>query len=196
MLTPGLRVKTIANLGGYVDVLIVGADPFYGALSAIRDPGDLCEVDAVTPTPCRSTPIAAGRPGRPSWSSGWSRSAREMAVDPVELRRKNFVKNSHQTPVIMTYDAGDYGSSIRRSNSPTSSGRATRAGQQLRGIGYSTISGLSRPRRRSALGGGVAMGSAEVRVSDGLSPGSHAHGQVTDHLRAVVCERPAFPSRT
>ena len=43
-----------------------------------------------TPTPCRSTPIAApGGRRRPSWSSGWSRSARASwaSIRPICARR-------------------------------------------------------------------------------------------------------------
>ena len=40
-------------------------------------------------------------------------AARELGVSPAELRRKNFIRTfPHQTPVIMTYDAGDYEASL------------------------------------------------------------------------------------
>ncbi|PWQ83596.1 carbon monoxide dehydrogenase, partial [Stenotrophomonas maltophilia] len=40
-------------------------------------------------------------------------AARELGVSPAELRRKNFITSfPHQTPVIMNYDAGDYGASL------------------------------------------------------------------------------------
>ena len=68
-----------------------------------------------TPTPRRSTPIAApaGR-RRPSWSSASSRSRRaRRGSDPAEFRRQNFVKSfPHQTPVLLTYDAGDYAAAL------------------------------------------------------------------------------------
>ena len=70
-----------------------------------------------TPTPCRSMPIAApaGR-RRPSWSSGWSRSARANSASiPADLRKRNFIKSfPHQTPVIMNYDAGNYHASLKK----------------------------------------------------------------------------------
>ena len=41
--------------------------------------------------------------------------AREMGVDPADLRKKNFIKTfPHQTPVIMNYDAGDYHASLKK----------------------------------------------------------------------------------
>jgi aerobic carbon-monoxide dehydrogenase large subunit len=39
------------------------------------------------------------------------RASREMNVDPVELRRRNFVPNDaypYATPVALTFDSGDY----------------------------------------------------------------------------------------
>ncbi len=39
------------------------------------------------------------------------RAAREMKIDPVELRRRNFIANDafpYTTPVALTYDSGDY----------------------------------------------------------------------------------------
>lgn len=37
----------------------------------------------------------------------------ELGVDPSELRRQNFVKSfPHQTPVIMTYDSGDFAANL------------------------------------------------------------------------------------
>src|SRR2546427_508368 len=42
-------------------------------------------------------------------------AARELAVEPAELRRKNFIRNfPYQTPVIMSYDTGDYHGSLRK----------------------------------------------------------------------------------
>ena len=42
-------------------------------------------------------------------------AARQMKIDPAELRRRNFIKNfPHQTPVIMAYDAGDYDASLKK----------------------------------------------------------------------------------
>ena len=39
--------------------------------------------------------------------------ARELGMDPVALRGKNFIRSfPHQTPVIMTYDAGGYAASL------------------------------------------------------------------------------------
>jgi predicted Zn-dependent protease with MMP-like domain len=42
-------------------------------------------------------------------------SARELGRDPADLRRINFVQSfPHQTPVILTYDVGDYDASLKK----------------------------------------------------------------------------------
>src|SRR3974390_3838523 len=64
------------------------------------------------------TPVDAYRgAGRPEASYLVERmmetAARQLKVDPAELRRKNFITQfPHQTPVIMAYDAGDFGASL------------------------------------------------------------------------------------
>ena len=97
-----------------VDLRLLGADLSLraAAVGPVRHPGDLLRGRrASTPTPRRSMPIAApaGR-RRPSWSSGWSRWRRaRSAWTRPKFRSSNFItKFPHQTPVIMTYDAGDY----------------------------------------------------------------------------------------
>src|SRR5437660_3293711 len=80
-------------------------------------PAIYCEVDAVY---TNTVPVDAYRgAGRPEATFVVERlvevGAREMALDPAELRRKNFIKNfPHQTPVIMAYDVGDYHGSLKK----------------------------------------------------------------------------------
>jgi carbon-monoxide dehydrogenase large subunit len=131
----GLRVKTIANLGAYMQVFS-SAVPTY--LYATRLSGQYqipqiyCEVDAVY-TNTNSVDAYRGA-GRPEATFVVERlvevGARELGLDPVELRRRNFIKAfPHQTPVVFAYDAGDYDASLkRRWNS-----RTTRALPNARG---------------------------------------------------------------
>src|SRR5207244_13289578 len=116
----GLRVKTIANLGGYMSTSSSSVPTYlYGTLLSgqYEIPAIYCEVDAVY---TNTVPVDAYRgAGRPEATFVVERlvevGAREMGVDPVELRRKNFIRSfPHQTPVIMTYDAGDYDGSLRK----------------------------------------------------------------------------------
>ena len=70
-----------------------------------------CEVDGVY---TNTAPVDAYRgAGRPEATFVVERlvevAARETGKDPAEFRRQNFIKSfPHATPVIMTYDAGDY----------------------------------------------------------------------------------------
>jgi carbon-monoxide dehydrogenase large subunit len=71
-------------------------------------------------------------------------AARQLKVDPAELRRKNFITQfPHQTPVIMAYDIGDFGASldsamkaIDYAGFPARKAKAKSEGK-LRGIGVS-----------------------------------------------------------
>src|SRR5262249_60365198 len=71
--------------------------------------------------------------------------AREMGVDPSDLRKKNFIKTfPHQTPVIMNYDAGDYHASLKKALEVADYGgfgrrkRESARHDKLPGIGFST----------------------------------------------------------
>jgi aerobic carbon-monoxide dehydrogenase large subunit len=193
----GLRVKTIANLGAYMQVFSSAVPTYlYGTLLSgqYAIPQIYCEVDAVY-TNTNSVDAYRGA-GRPEATFVVERlmevSARELGVDPAELRRKNFIRSfPHQTPVIMAYDAGDYNASLKKAMELADykgfgkrKREAARHGK-LRGIGFSTYieaCGLAPSQAIGALGGGVGQWeSAEVRVnptgSVELLTGSQATGQ-------------------
>jgi carbon-monoxide dehydrogenase large subunit len=115
-----VRVKTIANIGAYMSTFSSCVPTYLYAtlLSGQYDiPHIYCEVDAVY---TNTAPVDAYRgAGRPEATFVIERlievSARQLSMAPTALRQKNFVdKFPHQTPVIMTYDAGDYDASSRR----------------------------------------------------------------------------------
>src|SRR5882724_7044579 len=115
-----LKVKTIANLGAYMSTFSSSIPTYLYAtlLSGQYDiPAIYCEVDAVY---TNTVPVDAYRgAGRPEATFVVERlieaGARELGMDPAELRRRNFIgKFPHQTPVIMAYDAGDYGASLKK----------------------------------------------------------------------------------
>src|SRR5271170_313645 len=115
-----LRVKTIANIGGYMSTFASSIPTYLYAtlLSGQYDiPQIYCEVDAVY---TNTGPVDAYRgAGRPEATFVVERlvevGAREMGQDPAELRRRNFIRKfPHQTPVIMMYDAGDYDASLKK----------------------------------------------------------------------------------
>src|ERR671918_274603 len=105
----GLRVKTIANLGAYVSVFAPSIPTYlYGTLlaGAYRTPAIYVEVTGVF---TNTTPVDAYRgAGRPEATYLVERmvdlAARELSLDPVELRRKNFITKDqfpYQTPVAL-----------------------------------------------------------------------------------------------
>ncbi len=210
----GLRVKTIANIGGYMSTFSSCVPTYlYGTLlSGQYDiPQIYCEVDAVY---TNTGPVDAYRgAGRPEATFVVERlvevGARELGMDPADLRSRNFIKSfPHQTPVIMNYDAGDYGASLRKAQEMADvkgfgkrKREAARHGK-LRGLGYSAYieaCGIAPSAAVGSLGAGVGLWeSAEVRVNPTGSvevlTGSHQHGQGHETTFAqLVSERLGIP---
>src|SRR3954464_3287991 len=104
-----LRAKTIANLGAYMSTFSSSVPTYlYATLLSGQYgiPNIYCEVDAVY---TNTVPVDAYRgAGRPEATFVVERlvevGAREMGMDPADLRKRNFIKTfPHQTPVIMAY---------------------------------------------------------------------------------------------
>jgi aerobic carbon-monoxide dehydrogenase large subunit len=120
------------------------------------------------------------------------KAARELGQDPARFRKRNYVRKfPHQTPVIMTYDTGDYAASLEKAleiadykNIGRRKRESARTGK-LRGIGFSSYieaCGIAPSQAVGSLGAGVGLWeSAEVRVNPTGSvevlTGSHSHGQ-------------------
>jgi aerobic carbon-monoxide dehydrogenase large subunit len=209
-----LKVKTIANIGAYMSTFSSSVPTYlYGTLlSGQYDiPHIYCEVDAVY---TNTVPVDAYRgAGRPEATFVVERlvevGARELGIDPAELRRKNFVRKfPHQTPVIMMYDAGDYDASLKRAleladhKGFAKRKRESERNGKLRGFGYSTYieaCGIAPSQAVGSLGAGVGLWeSAEVRVNPTGSvevlTGSHSHGQGHETTFAqLVSERLGIP---
>jgi carbon-monoxide dehydrogenase large subunit len=210
----GLRAKTIANLGAYMSTFSSSVPTYlYATLLSGQYgiPQIYCEVDAVY---TNTVPVDAYRgAGRPEATFVVERlvevGAREMGQDPAELRRKNFIqKFPHQTPVIMTYDAGDYNASLKKATELADykgfgkRKRESARNGKLRGIGFSTYieaCGIAPSQAVGSLGAGVGLWeSAEVRVNPTGSvevlTGSHSHGQGHETTFAqLVSERLGIP---
>ena len=210
----GLRVKTIANLGAYMSTFSSSVPTYlYGTLLSgqYEIPAIYCEVDAVY---TNTVPVDAYRgAGRPEATFVVERlvevGAREMGMDPADLRKKNFIKTfPYQTPVIMTYDAGDYHASLKKALEIADYGgfgkrkRESARHDKLRGVGFSTYieaCGIAPSQAVGSLGCGVGLWeSAEVRVnptgSVEILTGCHQHGQGHETTFAqVVSERLGIP---
>src|SRR5690242_5251847 len=111
-----MRVATLANLGAYLGSFAPAIPTWcYGTLLAgnYRTPAIYVEVKGVF---TNTAPVDAYRgAGRPEACYVVERlvdsAAREMKIDPAELRRRNFIANDafpYATPVGLTYDSGDY----------------------------------------------------------------------------------------
>jgi aerobic carbon-monoxide dehydrogenase large subunit len=210
----GLRVKTIANLGAYMQVFSSAVPTYlYATLLSgqYQIPQIYCEVDAVY-TNTNSVDAYRGA-GRPEATFVVERlvevGARELGVDPADLRRRNFVRTfPHQTPVIFAYDAGDYEASLKKAldladyKGFAKRKRDSARNGKLRGIGFSTYieaCGLAPSQAVGSLGGAVGQWeSCEVRVNPTGSVevlvGSHAHGQGHETTFAqVVSDRLGVP---
>src|SRR5215470_12011301 len=116
----GLRVSTIANMGAYLSTFATSVPTYlYGTLLAgvYTTPAIYCEVKAVfTNTVAVDAYRGAGRPEATYLLERLvDKAAREMKMDRVEIRRKNFIPRDafpYQTPVALQYDSGDYHSTL------------------------------------------------------------------------------------
>ena len=210
----GLKVDTIANLGAYMS-LFSSAVPTYLYATLLSGQYDIANIYAnVRAVYTHTTPVDAYRgAGRPEASYLLERmmetAAREMGMDPAELRSRNFIRAfPHVTPVIMTYDAGDFHGNLAKAQAaadvagfPARRAEAAKRGK-LRGLGYSCYieaCGIAPSAAVGSLGAGVGLWeSAEVRVNPvgtiEILTGSHSHGQGHETTFAqIVCERFGVP---
>src|SRR5690606_39770093 len=116
----GMRVRTTANMGAYLSTFASSVPTIlYGTLLAgqYKTPAIHVEVRSVF---TNTAPVDAYRgAGRPEATYVVERlveqCARIMKLDPVEIRRRNFITEfPHATPVGLTYDIGDYGATLDR----------------------------------------------------------------------------------
>jgi carbon-monoxide dehydrogenase large subunit len=193
----GFKVHTTAAMGAYLSTFASCVPTYlYATLLSgqYNIPNIYAEVDAVY---TNTAPVDAYRgAGRPEATYVVERiietAARELKMDPAEFRRRNFIQSfPHQTPVIMCYDAGDYGAALDKaleiadySGFAARKAESARAGK-LRGVGFSAYieaCGIAPSAAIGSLGAGVGLWeSAEVRVnpvgSVEILTGSHSHGQ-------------------
>jgi carbon-monoxide dehydrogenase large subunit len=205
-----LRVHTTANVGAYLSTFASCVPTIlYATLLAgqYTTPAIYCEVKAVF---TNTAPVDAYRgAGRPEATYVVERivetAAREMKIDPAELRRRNFIKTfPYATPVGLTYDTGDYDATLRRVIELADvKGFAARKAESakkglLRGLGYSCYieaCGLAPSNIAGALGARAGLFEAgEVRVHPTgkvtVFTGSHSHGQGHETTFAqVVADR-------
>ncbi|WP_446664120.1 xanthine dehydrogenase family protein molybdopterin-binding subunit [Flexivirga sp. B27] len=184
----GLRARVIGDAGAWAG--FGGALPIH--MTALVVPGvyDVPTVaydaaSAVTNT----APMGAFRgAGRPEAAAHLERmmdiAADELGIDPVELRRRNFLDPNAfpvTTPMGATYDSGDYDLPLREALriADYDKLREDQAGRRERGDVIQLGVGVSVYVEVTAPGGGSEFGSVTVR-DDGtvtVSSGTSAHGQ-------------------
>ncbi|MFP5462609.1 MAG: xanthine dehydrogenase family protein molybdopterin-binding subunit, partial [Gammaproteobacteria bacterium] len=174
-------------------------------------PSIFCEVTGVF---TNTAPVDAYRgAGRPEATYVVERlvetAAREMKLDPAEIRRRNFIRSfPYATPVGLTYDTGDYEAHLARAIELADvAGFAARKAESakkglLRGMGYSCYieaCGLAPSNIAGALGARAGLFEAgEVRVHPTgkvtVFTGSHSHGQGHETTFAqVVADKLGIP---
>lgn len=209
-----LRVHTTANLGAYLSTFASSVPTIlYATLLAgqYTTPSIYAEVTGVF---TNTAPVDAYRgAGRPEATYVVERlvetAARELKIDPAELRRRNFIRSfPYATPVGLTYDTGDYEATLNSvlELADVAGFAARRAASEARGlkrgIGYSTYieaCGLAPSNIAGALGARAGLFEAgEVRVHPTgkvtIFTGSHSHGQGHETTFAqVVADKLGIP---
>ncbi len=195
----GLRVRTKANLGAYLSTFASAVPTYlYGTLLSgqYAIPAIYCEVKGLY---TNTAPVDAYRgAGRPEATyvveRMVERAARDLKLDPAELRRRNFIQPDaypYQTPVIMTYDCGDYPKALQTAldmadyDNFAKRRSESEARGKLRGIGFSSYieaCGIAPSAAVGSLGAGVGLWeSAKIRFNPTgnvtVYTGAHSHGQ-------------------
>jgi carbon-monoxide dehydrogenase large subunit len=205
-----MRVMTTANVGAYLSTFASCVPTIlYATLLAgqYKTPLIHCEVTAVF---TNTVPVDAYRgAGRPEATYVVERlvetAAREIKMDPAELRRKNFIRSfPYQTPVALLYDIGDYDATMDAAQKMADTAgyaarkQASEAKGKLRGLGYAAYieaCGIAPSAVAGSLGARAGLFEAgEVRVhptgSVTVFTGSHSHGQGHETTFAqVVADR-------
>jgi carbon-monoxide dehydrogenase large subunit len=198
-----LKVKTLANLGGILSTIAPGIPTtLYARMlsGAYRIPNIHGQVLGVY---TNTGMVDAYRgAGRPEATYAVERTvdlvARELELDPVEVRRRNFIPSDAfpYDPGILaglSYDTGDYEKALNRAleivgyEDLRSKQEAARAEGRYLGIGFSTYVEICGAAPSAWIGtGGQGWGasmweSANVRVhltgKVVVTTGTHSHGQ-------------------
>jgi aerobic carbon-monoxide dehydrogenase large subunit len=209
-----MRVHTTANLGAYLSTFASCIPTIlYATLLAgqYTTPHIYCEVTALF---TNTTPVDAYRgAGRPEATYVVERlvetAAREMKISPVEIRKKNFIRQfPYQTPVALCYDTGNYEATLDAAlkladaqNYPARKAQSAKNGK-LRGVGYACYieaCGIAPSNVAGSLGARAGLFEAgEIRVHPTgtvtVFTGSHSHGQGHETSFAqVVADRLGLP---
>jgi carbon-monoxide dehydrogenase large subunit len=205
----GCRARVVADLGAYQQLLTPFIPelgfPVMGGCYAIPSI-DLHFTGVFTNKMPTDAIRGAGRPEATYWIElTMDKLARELGMDPLEVRRKNFIRKDQfpfETALGIVYDSGDYHASLDRllEHFDLDEFRSEQASLReqgiYRGVGFSTwveVCGLAPSRAVGPQGVGLQAAfyeSANVRVTptgsaivySGVSP----HGQGIDTSFAQI----------
>jgi carbon-monoxide dehydrogenase large subunit len=206
----GLRAKTWANLGAYLSTASTGIPTILHGLmlSGAYNIGAIHE--DVYGVFTNTTPVDAYRgAGRPEATFIIERMmdlvARELSMDPVEIRRQNLIApftDGHEVATGLIYDTGNYEPALDQAlqmfdyEDARKAQAAARAQGRLVGIGvvtYTEICGLGPSEVAGAVGFGGGLWesaivrfhpSGKVNLMVGVSP--HGQGEGTTFAQIVA----------
>ncbi|MGQ0603577.1 MAG: xanthine dehydrogenase family protein molybdopterin-binding subunit [Anaerolineales bacterium] len=204
----GLYVSTWANNGAYISLVaaLIPTALYLTVLSGLyKIPAIYGETwGTLTNTVWVDAYRGAGRPEASYVVERLvENAARELGMDPVEFRRKNFIPASefpYQTPVAFMYDSGDYQRLMDKAVE-LADYKAMRAAQaearkqgRLVGIGIAAsieASGPAPSKVAGALGGVTGFwesGSIRVHATGRVTAltGAHSHGQGHETTMAQI----------
>ncbi|MDU8913053.1 xanthine dehydrogenase family protein molybdopterin-binding subunit [Aestuariicoccus sp. MJ-SS9] len=192
-----VRTETYANMGAYLSTFAPSVPTWlHGTLMAgnYKTPLVYVNVKAVF---TNTVPVDAYRgAGRPEATFQLERvidkAARELGVDPIALRRQNFITEfPYQTPVAVVYDTGDYVATMDKMEEmidvagfPARRAESEKNGK-LRGLGVNCFieaCGIAPSNLVGQLGARAGLyDAATVRVNAtgtiSVMVGAHSHGQ-------------------
>ena len=194
-----IRTDTLANMGAYLSTFASSVPTWlHGTLMAGNYTTPLIYVN-VKAVFTNTVPVDAYRgAGRPEATFQLERvidkAAREMGIDPVELRRRNFIQPDqfpYATPVAVEYDTGNYGATLDKvlelADAKHFEQRRKKSEKdgKLRGLGincYIEACGIAPSNLVGQLGARAGLyDAATVRVnatgSISVMVGAHSHGQ-------------------
>ena len=190
----GLKVRVVANLGGYLQSSTAGPPQRMMAMAPgcyqIQD----CHVEVVgvfTNTVPTGPYRGAGRPESVlNIERLVDKAAKDLGIDRLEIRRKNFIRPEqfpYKTGVGMEYDSGDYFKSLdealKISNYPDLMRQRDerRARGEIVGVGVSTFV-------EPSGGAGFESGTVRIERSGDITvlTGSSSHGQGHETVWAQI----------
>jgi carbon-monoxide dehydrogenase large subunit len=192
-----LRTDTLANMGAYLSTFASSVPTWlHGTLMAGNYKTPLIYVN-VKAMFTNTVPVDAYRgAGRPEATYQIERvidmAARELGVDPVALRRQNYVTEfPYATPVAVEYDTGDYHATMNKLEEIADftgfekRREESKANGKWRGLGinnYIEACGIAPSNLVGQLGARAGLyDAATVRVnatgSISVMVGAHSHGQ-------------------